>query len=229
MEGLLYVLWFVALVALFIWSRKRAARRSQNRQRERTELKTLAESRGWTYQRSVPRLIAEFSGAGPLPDAKRTPGSNVITGTHRGIPFRVFEHQRSSGPPTSGPEDVRRDGTRYQSVWAMKLDGPVPELRILNRQWRSRLTSGRPIKTGNPRLDEDFHIVTEDESGARPLLQGELGHFLLTDPRAGELPLEVRYGHLITWRSNEKLAAESLDPPLDFLADAVGRLPAQSA
>lgn len=227
MEALLYVLWFVALAALFIWSRKRAARRAQGRAEGRAELKALAEGRGWSYEPGVPGLIDEFSGAGPLPVAKGVPGGNVVTGTHRGFAFRAFEYQ-SSLSIGSGVDDHMKQQIHYFPVWALKLNAPVPDMRIVHRRWHSRLTAGSPLATGNPQVDEDFHIVAEDEDRARALLLGGLGEFLITDPRAGEWPLEVRYGHLLTWRSEEQLSTENLDVSLDFLADTFEKLPAQT-
>ncbi|HWM36017.1 MAG TPA: hypothetical protein VNS49_02715 [Streptomyces sp.] len=227
MEALLYVLWFVAIAALFIWSRKRAARRAQGRVEGRAELRALAVGRGWTYEPGVPGLIDQFSGAGPLPVAKGVPGGNVVTGTHRGFAFRAFEYQ-STLAYGSGVDDHMKQQIHYFPVWALKLSAPVPDIRILHRRWHSRITSGSPLATGIPQVDEEFHIVAEDEERARALLLGGLGQFLISDPRAGELPLEVRHGHLLTWRSEEKLSTENLDVPLDFLTDAVGKLPAQT-
>lgn len=227
MQALLFVLWVAGMVALFIWSRKRAARRAQNTAEGRADLKALAESRGWTFEPGVAALIDEFSGAGPLPVAKGVPGGNVVTGTHRGFAFRAFEYQ-STLAIGSGTDDYMKQHIHYFPVWAARLNSPSPDMRILHRRWHSRLTSGSPLTTGDPRLDEDFHITAEDEERAKALLLGGLGQFLTSDPRAGELPLEVRYGHLLTWRSEEKLSAENLDAPLDFLADTAGRIPAQT-
>ncbi|NLU65836.1 hypothetical protein [Streptomyces sp. HNM0574] len=227
MEALLYVLWFVAIAALIVWTRKRSARRAQNNADERAELKSLAESRGWTYEAGVPGLIDQFSGAGPLPVAKGVPGGNVVTGTHRGFAFRAFEHQ-STLAIGSGVDDHMQRHIHYTPVWALKLNGSVPDFRVEHRRWHSKLTVGSPLTTGIPQVDEDFHIVAEDEERARSLVLGGLGQFLVSDPRAGELPLEVRHGHLITWRSEQKLSTENLDEPLDFLADAVQKIPAQA-
>ncbi len=226
MEALFYVLFFVALGALLIWSKKRSARRVQAAAAGRAALRALAEGRGWTYASGVPGLIDEFSGAGPLPVAKGVPGGNVVTGTHRGFAFRAFEYQ-STLSIGSGVDDHMKQQIHYFPVWALKLSAPVPDLRILHRRWHSRITSGRPLVTGIPQVDEEFHIVAEDEERARALLLGGLGRFLISDPRAGELPLEVRYGHLLTWRREEKLSIENLDVMLNFLTDAVGKLPAQ--
>jgi hypothetical protein len=225
MEALLYVLWFVAIAALFIWSRKRAAQRAQARVQGRAELRALAEGRGWTYAAGVPGLIDEFSGAGPLPVVKGVPGGNVVTGTHRGFAFRAFEYQ-STLSIGSGVDDHMKEQIHYVPMWALKLTAPVPDIRILHRRWHSRITSGSPLATGIPQVDEQFHIVAEDEERARALLHGGLAQFLISDPRASEWPLEVRYGHLLTWRREEKLSTENLDVMLDFLMDAVGRLPA---
>ncbi|OEV30470.1 hypothetical protein AN219_10770 [Streptomyces nanshensis] len=229
MEALLYVLFFVALGSWLIWSKKRSARRVQATAAGRAELRALAEGRGGTYQSSAPGLLEEFSGAGPLPIAKGgTPGGNLVTGTHRGFAFRAFEYQ-STLAPGSGVDDSMRQQIHYYPVWALKLTAPVPDIRIQHRRWHSRITSGSPLATGIPQLDEDFHVVAQDEESARALLHGGLGQFLISDPRADEWPLEVRYGHLLTWRREEKLSTENLDVMLDFLADAVGRLPAQTS
>ena len=228
MEALLFIFWIGAIAALFIWTRKRAARRAQARAEGRAELRALAEGRGWTYAMGVPGLIDEFSGAGPLPVAKGVAGGNVVTGTHRGFAIRAFEYQ-STLSVGSGVDDHMQQQIHYFPVWALKLTAPVPDIRILHKHWHSRLTSGSPIATGIPQLDEKFHIVAEDEERARALLHGGLAQFLTSDPRADEWPLEVRYGHLITWRTEEKLSTENLDVMLDFLTDAVGRLPAQTS
>ncbi|QPP07974.1 hypothetical protein G4Z16_17945 [Streptomyces bathyalis] len=228
MEALLYVLFFVALGALITWSKKRSARRVQETAAGRAELRSLAEGRGWTYQPGVPGLIDEFSGAGPLPVAKGVAGGNVVTGTHRGFAFRAFEYQ-STLSIGSGVDNHSRQQIHYFPVWALKLTAPVPDIRILHRRWHSKLTSGTPLTTGIPQVDEQFHIVAEDEERARALLHSGLAQFLTSDPRAGEWPLEVRYGHLLTWRREEKLSTENLDVMLDFLTDAVGRLPAQTS
>ncbi|NLU76361.1 hypothetical protein HCC61_27665 [Streptomyces sp. HNM0575] len=228
MEILFYLLFFVALAALIISSRRRAARRTQARVEGRAELKALAEGRGWSYEPGVAGLIDAFSGAGPLPVAKGVPGGNVVTGTHRGFAFRAFEYQ-STLSVGSGVDDHMRQQIHYFPVWALKLSAHVPDIRILHRRWHSKVTSGGSLATGIPQVDEEFHIVAEDEEGALALLRGGLGRFLISDPRAGELPLEVRYGHLLTWRSEVQLSTENLDAPLDFLTDAVGSLQGQAA
>lgn len=227
MEALVYVLFFAGMAALLIWSRKRTIRLEQASAQGRAELKALAEGRGWTYATGVPRLVDEFSGAGPLPAAKGVAGGNVVTGTHHGFAFRAFEHQ-SRLSPGAGLNDSSKDQIHYFPVWAMELTAPVPEIRIEHRRWHSRFTSGTPLVTGIPGLDEGFHIVAGDEEGAMALLRGGLAGFLTSDPRAAEWPLEVRYGHLLTWRREEKLSTGNLDVMLDFLADAVGRLPART-
>ncbi|SCK38988.1 hypothetical protein [Streptomyces sp. WMMB 322] len=228
MEALVYVLFFAAMAALLIWSRKRTLQRQQTHVQDRAELRALAEGRGWTFQTGVPGLIDEFSGAGPLPAAKGVAGGNVVTGTHRGFAFRAFEYQTrlSIG---SGIDDHMKQQIHYFPVWAVQLTASVPDIRIQHRRWHSKFTSGTPLVTGNPQLDEQFHIVAEDEQSALMLLQGGLGQFLTSDPRAGEWPLEVRYGHLLTWRREEKLSTENLDVMLEFVTDAVGRLPAQTS
>jgi hypothetical protein len=164
-----------------------------------------------------------------LPIAKGgTPGGNLVTGTHRGFAIKAFEYQSTLSIGSSLDNNMTQQ-IHYFPVWALKLTAPVPDIRIQHRRWHSKLTSGAPLATGIPQVDEEFHIVAEDEDRARALLHGGLAQFLISDPRAGEWPLEVRYGHLLTWRREQKLSTENLDVMLDFLTDAVGRLPASTS
>ncbi|NLU66527.1 hypothetical protein [Streptomyces sp. HNM0574] len=226
MEAVIVLVFFGVV---YLVTRKYRAKRSESRGQGPEELKALAESRGWTYERNVPRLIDEFGGAGPLPVTKGVAGGDVVSGTHRGSPFRAFEHSWSTSSPTSAEiGETHADRINCHSVWAMELNSPAPEIRILNRTWHQKLKRGTPLTTGIPRFDDNFHITAEDEAAARTLLHGDLGQFLLNDGRFGDLQLEIRGNTLITWRTKHKLTPETLDAPLDFLADVVEHLPART-
>ncbi|WP_217213275.1 hypothetical protein [Streptomyces sp. AC550_RSS872] len=219
-EAVLIVVWCAALTALVVWVNRRKARKQRETEEAYAQLRSFAESRGWTYEEGVPSLVDAYQGAEPLPvKASGVMGDNVVSGTYRGFGFRAFEYRYYNS-------DVDSETTQVvvHSVWALNLGVEVPDLRVYRDGWFDSLMRGRAMKVGIPQLDEDFHIVSRDEERARAVVLGGLAEFLTSDPRALELPLRLHDGQLITSRSRTKLGSETFDEPLEYLVDAVGHL-----
>lgn len=222
-QGVLILLWWVAVAALVVWLFRRKARKKRRAQETYAELQSLAESRGWSYQNGVPGLVDAYQGAAPLPiTASGLAGDHVFSGSHRGLAFRAFEYRHHT-------TDLDEDGADSTSVtihsfWALNLGVEVPDLRIYRDGWFDTVSRGRAMEVGIPQLDKDFHIVSDDEERARAVLLGGLANFLTSDRRATELELRLHDGQLITWRTRTGLNSETFDEPLNYLADAAGHL-----
>lgn len=219
-EAVLFLLACGGVVALVVWDYRGRARKKRRSEEAYAQLRSFAESRGWTYEEGVPSLVDAYQGAEPLPvKASGVMGDNVVSGTYRGFGFRAFEYRYYNS-------DIDSDTTQVivHSVWALNLGVDVPDLRVYRDGWFDTLMRGRAMKVGIPQLDEDFHIVSRDEERAREVVLGGLAEFLMSDPRASELPLRLHDGQLITSRARTRLSSETFDEPLQYLVDAVGHL-----
>ena len=83
------------------------------------------------------------------------------------------------------------------------------------------------MRLGIPEFDDTFRVVTKDEDFARNVLSGSMTSFLLTDPRAGKSPLQLRDGELFTWYTGT-LSPEHLEEKLNYLCDVLDQIPAQA-
>lgn len=219
-EAVLFLLWCGALTALVVWNKRRKDRKKSQEQEGYAQLRSFAESRGWTYEEVAPSLVDAYQGAEPLPiKASGIPGDNVVSGTCHGYGFRAFEYRYYNS-------DIDSETTQVivHSVWALNLGVEVPDLRVYRDGWFDTLMRGRAMKVGIPQLDEEFHIVSRDEERAREVVLGGLAEFLMSDPRALKLPLRLHDGQLITSRAQTRLSSETFDEPLQYLVDAVGHL-----
>lgn len=223
-EAVLMLVWWSGVAALAVWAVRRKARKKRAEQEGYARLQSFAESRGWTYEETVRGLVDAYEGAEPLPiKAGNAAGDNVVSGTYRGFAFRAFEYRYYDSDIDSETTTVT-----VHSVWALNLGVEVPDLRVYRDGWFDTLSRGRAMQTGIAQLDKDFHIVSRDEERARAVVLGGLAEFLTSDRRASELPLRLHDGQLMTWRERTPLSTETLDEPLEYLADAVAHLGALS-
>jgi hypothetical protein len=118
----------------------------------------------------------------------------------------------------------KRRSVPIHSFWALNLGMEVPDLRIYRDGWLDTLSRGRAMEVGDPPIDKDFHIVSDDEERARAVVLGGLGSFLTSDPRAAEFGLRLHNGQLITWRMRTGLRRKTFDEPLNYLVDAARHL-----
>ncbi|NLU65835.1 hypothetical protein [Streptomyces sp. HNM0574] len=222
-QNVLIPLWWVAVVALVVWIFRRKARKKREAQEHYAQLRSLAESRGWSYEGVAPGVVEAYQGAAPLPvTARGLAGEHVVDGTHRGLRFRAFEYRYST--TDIDPDSTDTTTVTIHAFWALDLGIEVPDLRIYRDGRFDSVSRGRAMEVGVPQLDQDFHIVSQDEERARAVLIGGLANFLTSDPRATEMPLRLHDGQLITWRERTALNSESFDAPLEYLLDAAGHL-----
>jgi hypothetical protein len=218
-QGVLVLLWWVAVAVLVVWVFRRKAQRKRQSQEAYAQLQSLARQRGWSYEEVVPGLVDEYQGAAPLPvTASGIAGDHVVSGTYRGFGFRAFEYRHLTG-------DMDEDGTdttnvTVHSLWSLNVGVEVPDLRVYHDGWFDTISRGKAMAVGVPQLDKGFHIVSDDEERARAVLSGGLAEFLTADPRAEEFELRLHNGQLITWRTRTGLSSETFDEPLDYLVDA---------
>lgn len=217
------LLWWVAIAALVVWIVRRKKRKKQEAAEAYEQLKSFAESRGWSYENVVPGLVDAYQGAAPLPvTASGLPGDHVVTGVHRGFGFRAFEYRHyHTDIDADGPDTT---GVTIHAFFALNLGVEVPDLRVYRDGWFDTASRGRAMELGIPQLDKDFHIVSRDEERARAVLLNGLAKFLTSDSRASKYELRLHNGQLITWQRRTALSGELFEEPLDYLVDAAGYL-----
>jgi hypothetical protein len=223
-EAVLILLWWAGVAALVVWVVRRTARKKREAREAYADLQALAESRGWRYEAGVPGLVDAYQGAAPLPTrAAGLSGDHVISGVYRGFEFRAFEYRHYTADFDVDGNSKRRS-VPIHSFWALNLGMEVPDLRIYRDGWLDTLSRGRAMEVGDPPIDKDFHIVSDDEERARAVVLGGLGSFLTSDPRAAEFGLRLHNGQLITWRMRTGLRRKTFDEPLNYLVDAARHL-----
>lgn len=216
-------LWYALFAAFIIWLVVRGAKKKRNVEEGHNALKSLAETRGWSYEKWDDNAIGELAGGPPFSSMEGPDGRHAVRGTHRNFPCRAFEyHDRGFPDGESGPETIT-----VHSIWTVKVEQQLPHLRLFQKGFADRLFHGKSLQHDIPELDEKFHVVCEkgDEKDAIAILKGGLSEFLLTDKRADEISLRLYNDNLISWRTRAHLNAEELDDNFNFLADAAAHLP----
>ena len=224
------VLFFAAIAGLFAFVIRTFVRTHKEDKRIRqewAELPQVAAGRGWTYEQRARGQATQYCGIGPMPGS----GSNLsawhyITGEFRGRSFKCFEHRYNS--PISGNQPGDRKRPTIEAIFIVAAPGSGHPVEILRPSKTDVLLDRRPrMRLGIPEFDDTFRVVTKDEDFARNVLSGSMTSFLLTDPRAGKSPLQLRDGELFTWYTGT-LSPEHLEEKLNYLCDVLDQIPAQA-
>jgi hypothetical protein len=224
-------LFSAALVVGVIFGFRHANKRDVRSEEDQAGLVQLAQERGWNYTAEIPGGAERYVGAPPF----RAKGHYLwdhIAGEFRGHSVSCFEYR----PRDFDAEDAGTNDHRYFVAFTVTMPTPTPDLiidrpNVLERA-DNRLNNvfglgDNEVKLGVPEFDEDFRIITDDEPFARTLMTDDLVQFLLSDPRVKGAPLRFHGNELITWHEG-RLRPDGIDPKLNYLCDALDRLPAQT-
>ena len=175
---------------------------------------------GWQVVAVPDREIQELYSGKPDRPPGRGRVHNLITGRHRDRDFVVFTLGYTSGTGASSR-------SRYFTHAAVPLPGPAPRVGI-ERRGTDRATASRSgaqvFQLGEPEFDDGFTVFTDDEAFARALLQPGLAAWLTGQPSVS--PLVVDGSELRTW-TRGGLSLDELPHTLDYLCDAMERIPAR--
>lgn len=229
LEALFVVALFLFIGALFafvITMMVRTGKRDGRTDQEEAGLIRLAHGRGWSYTPSVPGWADRYCGAEPFPQTGTSLAvSDYIAGEFRGRPFCCFEYRSR---PAGVGETGAKPQMRFVSVFAVSMPAAVPRLIIRRpRALDGVFAGGRVVQLGIPAFDEDFHVISDDESFARNVVAGYLTQFLTSDPRAKASPLRFHGSELITWHQG-RLRPQEIEPNLNYLRDVLDRMPAHT-
>ncbi len=232
METLAAVAFIVVVAAIFagvITLVVVVGRRNRRSRGDRQALMALARERGWSYRQSDVGTADRYRGSHPFPRISHNLRvSDLVTGDFRGRACRGFELRRLVGTPGNRRGADRRM-YEYYRVFAMAtpLTGASLEIRAagvgdkLLRKLGRRGQVGGSVVT-DPEFRQRFE-VTGDEALARALLRTDVQRWLLTDPRAQQLPLRFVDDEVITWQRG-RLRPDTVDPALQWLSEVVDRV-----
>lgn len=228
---ILAILFSAALAGGVFYGFRYANKRDVRSEQDQAGLVQLAQESGWNYTAEIPGGAERYVGAPPF----RAKGHYLwdhISGEFRGHTFSCFEYR----PRDFDAEDAGTNDHRYFVAFSITTPAPTPEMvidrpNVLERA-ENRLNSvfglgQNVVELGNQEFDEAFRIITDDESFARNVMTDDLVRFLLSDPRAKDAPLRFHGNELITW-SEGRLRPDGIDPKLNYLCDALDRVPAQT-
>lgn len=234
LEVLVQTIMFLVIVAGFIFvirGIRRVNKRDVRSEQDQAGLVQLAQERGWNYTAEIPGGAERYVGALPF----RAKGHYLwdhVTGEFQGHTVSCFEYR----PRDFDAEDAGTTDHRYFVAFTVTLPAPTPGMiidrpNVLERA-DNRLNNvfglgDNEVKLGVPEFDEDFRIITDDEPFARSVLTDDLVRFLLSDPRVKDAPLRFHGNELITWFEG-RLRPDGIDPKLNYLCDALERVPAQT-
>ncbi|MFE7357608.1 hypothetical protein ACFU8Q_31790 [Streptomyces sp. NPDC057543] len=211
---------------VFIMGRRGRKKDAQVRE-EHAQLARIAQERGWTYTQRTNGRIDHYCGITPLPDK----GTNLsawhyTTGEFRGRPFVYFEYRYVSPMSTHEVGEQRKPIIR--AVLVVTAPGSAPFVQIYHPSKLDLALDRRTkMQLGVPAFDEEFRIVTKDESFVRDTLTDTVVPFVLADPRAKKSPFALRENELFTWYTGT-LSPQAVDEKLNYLCDILDLIPAQA-
>jgi hypothetical protein len=194
-------------------------------------------ARGWTLVNSIrsdveQRALLEQLHGEPFHPAERAPDSfpypvlgrhehrlsAVMRGRYRGWSVVVFAYTR---PQEVLDDSFGRRGWENPNYWiAALLDLPTPVTRLQVTP-RTPVPPERPgVAVGEPRIDERFHVDTDDPVGPARALR-HLAPVLLGDPVR---PWRISGTSILTWtyQSVSGIPLDQVDATLDRLSVIAG-------
>lgn len=227
---LVKVLFFAFIAGMFTFVIRTFVRGHKKDVRTREdwkELERIASERGWTYTARARGQLDQYCGVGPMPDrGENLSAWHYTTGEFRGRSFKCFEHRYNS--PMSGGEAAERKRPIIETVFVVTAPGSGPSMEVLRPSKLDVVLDRRPrMPLGTLEFDEEFRIVTEDETFVRNVLSADVVSFLLAHPQAKESPLQLRDNELFTWYTGT-LSPQAVDEKLNYLCDVLDRIPAHA-
>jgi hypothetical protein len=218
-------------IAGVIYVNRRVNKRDVRSEQDQAGLIQLAQERGWKYTADIPGGAEGYVGAPPF----RAKGHNLwdhVAGEFRGHAVSCFEYR----PRDFDADDAGMHHHRYFVAFTIAMPAPTPGLIIDRPNVLERADNrfnnvfglgDNEVKLGVPEFDEDFRVITDDEPFARSVMTDDLVRFLLSDPRVKGAPLRFHGNELITWFEG-RLRPDTIDQKLNYLCDALERVPAQA-
>lgn len=185
------------------------------------QLEALVRQYEWQLVAEPDRNIQDRYSGRPFRSPGRGRVRDLVTGRHRGQDFLAFQFSYSTGNGESST-------THHFVHAAVRLPGAAPRVEIKDRGVGSKIAEAfgaQPFRLDDPAFDEQFTVRTDSDAFARALLQDGLAAWLTGMPFPN--PLVVDGAELRTWTSGA-LRAETLPPLLNYLCDAMERVPAQA-
>lgn len=211
---LVFFLIFVLSVTVLIVRFRRARR-----------LIRWAKARGWDYRERDPSLNDTFGGPPFIVDVDRVSAypRQVLSGPHRGRQVLAFEYY--IGPSSSVVSDSSESEIFHVVAVSLPAQRPLLEVMAWNTgENPNLLLAPQEVRPPHPGFAEAFHVRTENGRFAHDVLNPHTAHWMLSDPRAGGLPLRFQGDMLVTWW-REKLDPERTLWMADYLVDLLEKVP----
>lgn len=221
------VLFFALIVGIFTFVIRtfvRGHKKDVQTREDWKELERIASERGWTYTTRARGQLDQYCGVGPMPDrGENLSAWHYITGEFRGRSFKCFEHRYNN--PMSGGEAAEQKRPIIEAVFIVTAPGSGPSVEILRPSKLDVALDRRPrMLLGMPEFDDEFRVVTKDETFVRNALSARVVPFLLAHPQANNSPLELHENELFTWYTGT-MSPQAVDERLNFLCDVLDRIP----
>lgn len=107
------------------------------------------------------------------------------------------------------------------TIVSVDLPAPMPTLEIARRGLPA--TPGNPTRLGDSAFDQSFQVIADDPRFAQAVLGPHVVRWLMTDRRAGSLPIRIEGPTMSTWShdlftpSDRVLRPELVAPMADYL------------
>lgn len=211
------------------------------RWRRISELRTTAQSNGWTYVKQDAGLL-DMSARFPFDMGKykmQTRGlqavglrdlvrraQHSVRGTTDGMPFGAFEYNFTVWEETDNIPLPRTD--HYVIAWVATppsqrwLEVHRLEDSLTNKLARATVGLG-DIQLESDAFNRRFKVDTDDSRFAYDVLNPRVMQDMLIEHRQWR-PLRFENSIVMTWEHRE-IGADAIDPLVDFLVDKVRRVP----
>ncbi|MBB4930889.1 hypothetical protein F4561_001709 [Lipingzhangella halophila] len=187
------------------------------RRRRAKENGAWARRHGWTHTKDGSHLRGRFRGT---PFVRWGKYRYVLAGEHRGRAVLAFEY-RYTKIYIHGPIE-----TRYFQVVTVRVPR-CPRLEVIRQDFVHKLFSlfgAHDLRLGNEEFDNAVRVRTDHDGFARQVLHPETMRWMLSDPRALEVPFRFGGDILLGWREM-RLEGDEVLEHADFLIDLLDRTP----
>jgi hypothetical protein len=219
---LLWVLVVVIFVTPLLLRRYRRGRRASEREK-------LAASRGWRFAASDETVLTRWRGDPFDRRGDKRQAFGVVRGVVSGVAFTAFDYRRRTTAVRNAPDEYET-----VTVWAMRLPGPLPGVRMLRQRpvgglrgkvlekLDARVVS---LPTGDEDFDRHFTVTSRQPEFVKELFTPELigwlrEHKIQNWRIEGQDLLHYRDGQLRRTKPTE------LEVTAERLAELITRFPA---
>jgi hypothetical protein len=214
--------WLLAILAVIVAVGVLVVR-WQLHKRKVEAFRAFARQRGWLYQERDDGLTERYLGT-PFGEGFGKQARHVLSGVHRERTFVAFEYVYKV---SEGSGKNQRIETHHHTVVALSTPAARPTLQV-TREGLGRKLLGligvRDLQLESEKFNDTFLLRTDDDKFAYDILHPRTMEWMLTDPRAVEIPFRFERADLLAWQPGV-IDLNTALWLLEYLCDVLDRVP----